>query len=99
MSDDLDDLGKNLWTVNGFVWDASDPLTINNITEAERHQRVVDATTPRMAEDLARMEVADEGKERGYDDMRFFVTSVFEGRVHNADRYARFIDPDVRPEE
>jgi hypothetical protein len=94
-ADDLE-IGT-FFTVNGFVPDPTRTVTMDSLRYAERYQWQGEATTPRMAEDLAREQLREEGLERGFDAGHavLFVTSVFEGRVKNVDNYARFLDPDI----
>lgn len=91
---DVPEIGT-FFTVNGFIPDPTRRIDEESLDNAERYQWQGEATTPRMAEDLARAEVADLGREKGFDHVRLYVTSVFEGRVPNVDSYARFIDPDI----
>lgn len=83
------------WTVNGFIPDPTRRFDAENLRYAERYQDQIDAVTPRMAEDLAKANVRDMGLERGLDHVELYVTSVFEGRLANADVYARFLDPEI----
>lgn len=97
---DADDLEiGTFFTVNGFVLDPIRKLTEDSLRYAERYQWKGEATTPRMAEDLARQDVADVAREKGYDQLHFYVTSVFENKVNNVDTYARFLDPDIIGED
>lgn len=99
MSDDDLEIGT-FFTVNGFIPDPTRRLSEDSLKFAERYQWQGEATTPRMAEDLAREEVRELGLERGYDaHVKLYVTSVFEGRVKNVDNYARFLDPDIVGED
>lgn len=98
MADDELEIGT-FFTVNGFVLDPTRRLTEDSLRYAERYQWQGEATTPRMAEDLARQDHADRMREKGYDECHFFVTSVFEDRVANVDTYARFLDPDIIGED
>jgi hypothetical protein len=98
---DDDDLEiGTFFTVNGFIPDPNRRLTEDTIKFAERYQWQGEATTPRMAEDLAREEVREKALEQGWDAgrVKLWVTSVFEGRVANVDKYAVFLDPDVQGE-
>lgn len=97
MPDDIE-IGT-FFTVNGFVPDPTRKLTEDALRYAERYQWQGDATTPRMAEDLAKQDVKDKGREGGYDHLELYVTSVFEGKVANVDSYARFLDPDIMGED
>lgn len=57
----------------------------------ERWSLHVQASDARQAEDLAQHEAQfDIGKE-------LWVTGVFKGKIENMDKYATFIDPDVKP--
>lgn len=69
------------WTVCG-VWPAT----------RERWNDHYQALTPRLAEDLARLDAKQRGGE-------LWVTNVFPGRLQAADDYATFVDPDAIPDE
>lgn len=88
------------FTVNGFIPDPTRRLTEDSLRFAERYQWQGEASTPRMAEDLAKAQVREDAMERGYDGrVELWVTSVFEGKVANVDNYARFLDPEIVGED
>jgi len=73
--------GEDRWWTVVGVWTLS----------KERWSLHVEADDARQAEDLAQHEARfDVGKE-------LWVTGVFKGKLDNADKYATFVDPDVKP--
>lgn len=95
---DLPEIGT-FFTVNGLVPDPTRQLTATSLPYAERYLWHGEATTPRMAEDLAREEVREKGLAGGFDHLRLYVTGVFEGKLPNVDKYARFLDPEIIGED
>lgn len=98
MADELE-IGT-IFTVTGFIPDPTRRCDLDGLRYAERFQWQGDATTPRMAEDLAKAEWHSQAMEKGLDheDCPLMVTAVYEGRVPTLDTYARFLDPDIRGE-
>lgn len=58
----------------------------------ERFSGHYQADLPRIAEDLAQLDARDKGGV-------LWVSNVFAGRLHSADLYARFVDPDMIAED
>lgn len=98
MADELE-IGT-FFTVTGFIPDPSRRCDLDNLRYAERYQWQGDATTPRMAEDLAKADWHARADENGLDHEQcpLFVTAVYEGKVNTLDTYARFLDPDMKGE-
>jgi hypothetical protein len=98
MADDLE-IGT-FFTVTGFIPDPTRRCDLDGLSFAERYQWQGDATTPRMAEDLAKADWSAQCDERGLDHelCPLFVTAVYEGKVNTLDTYARFLNPDIRGE-
>lgn len=89
-----------VFTVTGFIPDPNRQCNLENLRYAERFQWQGEATTARMAEDLAKAEWSSQCDEKGLDheDCPLFVTAVYDGRVPSRDIYATFLDPDFKGE-
>ena len=73
-----DDIRHDWWTVIGFGHEGW-----------QRWANIYDTVTPRMAEDMAKMEAKEEG-------WTLAVVAVLPGKHEPADTYATWIDPDVK---